>query len=68
MLPLQTPVDQQLGVTSRSCSRAVCARRALWLLAGLKRELAELLPTTGQGSNLALLREALLEALGDSQP
>jgi hypothetical protein len=32
------------------------------------RELAELLPTTGPGSNLALLREALLEALGDSQP
>ena len=32
------------------------------------RELAELLPTAGLGSNLALLREALLQALGDSPP
>jgi pseudouridine-5'-phosphate glycosidase len=32
------------------------------------RELAELLATAGLGSNLALLREALLQALGDSPP
>jgi pseudouridine-5'-phosphate glycosidase len=31
-------------------------------------ELAELLATAGLGSNLALLREALLQALGDSPP
>ncbi len=32
------------------------------------RELAELFPTTGPSPSLALLPEALLEALGDSQP
>jgi hypothetical protein len=32
------------------------------------RELAELLATARLGSNLALLREALLQALGDGPP
>jgi hypothetical protein len=32
------------------------------------RELAELLPTAALGSNLALLREALIQALGESPP
>jgi hypothetical protein len=69
MLPPQTPVDQRLGATSRCCSPAACTRRRLFALSRAEaRELAELLATAGLGSNLALLREALLQALGDSPP
>jgi len=32
----QTPVDQPLGATSRSCSSVAGARRRLWLSAGLR--------------------------------
>jgi hypothetical protein len=66
---LQTPVDQPLGATSRSCSSVACARRRLVALSRAEaRELADLLATGAFGSNLALLQEALLLALEASPP
>jgi hypothetical protein len=66
---LQTPVDQPLGATSRSCSeRGLRTKTTVALSRAEARELADLLATGAFGSNLALLQEALLLALEASPP
>jgi hypothetical protein len=47
-------------------ARGLHTKRIVALSRPEARELAELLTTAGLGSNLALLREALFQALGDS--
>jgi hypothetical protein len=62
------PVDHPPGATSRSCSeRGLRTKTTVALSRAGARELAELLTSAGFGSNLALLREALLSALEDNQ-
>jgi hypothetical protein len=50
MLPPQTPVDQRLGATSRSCSRAGLRTKTTVALSRAEaREPVELLPSAGLG-------------------